>query len=224
MKMLVRFQAPLSGLRIWHCCEPQCRSQTLAVAMALAGSRSSNSTSSLETYKCCRCSSKKMTKKNLKKKTSLFKEFFPSVYLSPQHTHTQAHTHTHTPPHPPTPTHPPLFSSLACARKMEAFPWVAVIEKERWCPMSLASRTPRFSLGNIINDLVPCVKVGTQSAGIWLNSQQLPIQTHSWRNSSDIKFLLPLFWQIGQPTLQELYRGYLALSLLDKAQELFPKT
>ena len=64
----------LSGLRIWHCHELCCRSQTwfrfhvavaVVVAVAVAGSYSSDLTSSLGTSICLRCGSKKQkTKQN----------------------------------------------------------------------------------------------------------------------------------------------------------------
>ena len=57
MRMRVRSLALLSGLRIWHCHELWCRSQTLlgshvAVAVALADSCRSDSTPSLGTSVC----------------------------------------------------------------------------------------------------------------------------------------------------------------------------
>ena len=68
MRMWVRTLALLSGLRIWHCHELWCRSQTwlgshVAVVVALACSYRSNSTSSLGTSICHRCGPKKSKKK-----------------------------------------------------------------------------------------------------------------------------------------------------------------
>ena len=65
--------ALFSGLRIQHCCELWCRSQTwlgsgVAVAVALASSYSSNSTSSLGTSICHHCGPKKTKKKDKKNK------------------------------------------------------------------------------------------------------------------------------------------------------------
>ena len=59
MRMGVRSLASLSGLRIWCCCELQCRSQTgcgslIAVAVVWANSSSSDSTPSLGTSACPR--------------------------------------------------------------------------------------------------------------------------------------------------------------------------
>ena len=63
-----RSLALLSGLRIWRCHERRCRSQTrlgslVAVAVAYAGSYSSDSTPSLGTPMCCGCSPAKDKKK-----------------------------------------------------------------------------------------------------------------------------------------------------------------
>ena len=63
MRLQVQSLALLSGLRIWHCCELWCRSQIwlrsrVAVALAQAGSYSSDSTPSLGTSICRRCSPK----------------------------------------------------------------------------------------------------------------------------------------------------------------------
>ena len=60
----VRSPALLSGLRIGHWCELQCRSQMwlishVAVTVVEAGSWSSDSTPSLGTFICHRCSPKK---------------------------------------------------------------------------------------------------------------------------------------------------------------------
>ena len=72
MRMWVRPLASLSGLRIWRCCEPRCSLQTrlgsgIAVAVAKAGSCSSNLTPSLGTSICCGCSSKKTKDTHIKK-------------------------------------------------------------------------------------------------------------------------------------------------------------
>ena len=69
----VWFLASLSVLRIWHCCELQCRLQTwlgssVAVAVAEAGSCSSYSTPSLGTSMCLRCGPKTKKKKKKKRK------------------------------------------------------------------------------------------------------------------------------------------------------------
>ena len=69
----------LSGLRIWHCRELWCRSQTqlgpgIAVAVVKVGSYSSNLTPSLGTSICHRCGLKKKTKKKKKKKEKEKKE------------------------------------------------------------------------------------------------------------------------------------------------------
>lgn len=63
----------LSGLRIWHCRELWCRSQTqlgpgIAVAVVKVGSYSSNLTPSLGTSICHRCGLKKQTNKKKKEK------------------------------------------------------------------------------------------------------------------------------------------------------------
>ena len=60
-------EASLSGLRIRHCRELWCRSQSrlgsgVAVAVAVASSCSSNLTPGLGTYMCRRCSPKKTKK------------------------------------------------------------------------------------------------------------------------------------------------------------------
>ena len=64
MRAQVRSLASLSGLRIWHCCELWCRSQTrlgffIAAAVAWASGYSSDSTPSLGTSICHRCGPKK---------------------------------------------------------------------------------------------------------------------------------------------------------------------
>ena len=71
-RMWVRSLTSLSALRIWHCCELWCRSQTqlgscAAVAVMEMGSYSSNSTPSLGTSICHRCGPKKAKKKKSKK-------------------------------------------------------------------------------------------------------------------------------------------------------------
>ena len=63
MRIRVQSLAPLSGLRIQHCGEPWCRSQTrlrscIAVAVVEAGSCSSDWTPSLGTSMCRRCGPK----------------------------------------------------------------------------------------------------------------------------------------------------------------------
>ena len=73
MRTRVPSLALLRELRIWHYHELWCRSQTplrscIAVAMVQAGSCSSDSTPSLVTSICCRCSLKKTKKKKKKKK------------------------------------------------------------------------------------------------------------------------------------------------------------
>ena len=64
MRMWVQTLAPLSRLRIRHCHELGCKLQTqlgsgMAVAVAVAGGQGSNSTPSLGTSTCLRCSLKK---------------------------------------------------------------------------------------------------------------------------------------------------------------------
>ena len=80
----IRLQVPslalLSGLRIWRCCELWGRSQMQlgsGVAMAKAGSYSSDSTPSLGTSMCRRC----RPKKEKKEKSDFFFwcDFFSSV-------------------------------------------------------------------------------------------------------------------------------------------------
>ena len=73
MRMRVWFLASLSGLRIWHCHELFCRSQTqlrsgVAVAMVYTGSCSSVLTPSLGTSTCHRCSPKKAKKEKKEKR------------------------------------------------------------------------------------------------------------------------------------------------------------
>lgn len=69
----------LSGLRIWHCRELWCRSQTqlgpgVAVAVVKVGSYSSNLTPSLGTSICHRCGLKKQTNKKKRKRKERRKE------------------------------------------------------------------------------------------------------------------------------------------------------
>lgn len=73
MRLWVQSLAPLSGLRIWRCHELWCKLQThlrfgVAVAVAKAGSSSSNWTPSLGTSICCGYSPKKAKRKEKKKK------------------------------------------------------------------------------------------------------------------------------------------------------------
>ena len=68
MRMQVWSQALLSGLRIWCCCEPWCRSKMwlrydVAVAVSRASTYSSDSTPCMGTSICHKCCPKK-TKKN----------------------------------------------------------------------------------------------------------------------------------------------------------------
>ena len=63
----------IGGLRILHCCELWCRSQTglgsgVAVAVAVAGSHNSNSTRGLGTSMCGGCGPKKKKERRQKKK------------------------------------------------------------------------------------------------------------------------------------------------------------
>ena len=74
MRMLVRSLALLSGLRIWHCGELWCRSQTrlrshIAVAAVQAGSRGSDSTPSLGTSKGRGCGPKNKKKKKKERRS-----------------------------------------------------------------------------------------------------------------------------------------------------------
>ena len=64
--------ALLSGLSTQHCCELWCRSQTrlrpcVAMAVAQAGSCSSETTPNLGTSMCCKCDPKKEEEKEKKK-------------------------------------------------------------------------------------------------------------------------------------------------------------
>ena len=71
MRRQIWFLASLSGLRIQYCRELQCRLQTRlgsGVAMAVVGSCSLDSTSSLGTSICRTCGPKKKKKKKKKKK------------------------------------------------------------------------------------------------------------------------------------------------------------
>ena len=77
MRTQVRSLALLHGLRIQHCHELWCRSQTwsqswIAVAVAVAGSYSSNLTPSLGTYKCQGCGHKKTKKKGQRAWVDIF--------------------------------------------------------------------------------------------------------------------------------------------------------
>ena len=64
IRMRVQFLASLCGLKIWHCCKLQCRSQMrLGSGVAMAGGYGSNSTLSLRTSICHRCHPKKKKKK-----------------------------------------------------------------------------------------------------------------------------------------------------------------
>ena len=75
MRMQVRFLASLSGLGIWHCRELWYSLQTqfcTAVALAQACVYSSDSTLSLGTSICRRCSPKKTKKKEKKIERMLF--------------------------------------------------------------------------------------------------------------------------------------------------------
>ena len=72
MRTQVQSLAALSGLRIWHCCELWCNSQTklrsdVAVAVVQAGSYSSHSTAILRTSMCLECGLKKTKNKNKNK-------------------------------------------------------------------------------------------------------------------------------------------------------------
>ena len=74
MRTQVRSLASLSALRIQRCHELWCKLQTrlgsgIAVAVAVAGSYSSDLTRSLGTSICRRCSPKKTTKQNKTKYT-----------------------------------------------------------------------------------------------------------------------------------------------------------
>ena len=108
--MHVQSLALLSRLRIQWCCELRCRSwlgSHIAVAVASAGSWSSDSAPSLGTCTCCRCGPKKNKQKNT---TSAFplqipfnshrqsfpvtKPTWPVLEIKLKHTHTQTHTHT----------------------------------------------------------------------------------------------------------------------------------
>ena len=89
MRMQVQSLALLSGLRVWHCYELWCRSQTqlgsciaLAVAVVYASSYSSNSTPRLKTSICRRSSPKNKTKQKKKTKKKNIKKF--SVFWYPR--------------------------------------------------------------------------------------------------------------------------------------------
>ena len=86
MRMWVQSLVLISGLRIRHCHELWCRSKmqlgsSLAVAVAEAGSYSSNLTHSLGTSIHCGCSPKKTkkTKKNMWKCYKVFCEIYDCV-------------------------------------------------------------------------------------------------------------------------------------------------
>ena len=84
MRMWVRSLVSLSELRIWHCHELQCRLQTrlrscIAAAVAQAGSYSSNSTPSLGTSMCYRCSPKKKKTKQNKNEHNRFQDILRAV-------------------------------------------------------------------------------------------------------------------------------------------------
>ena len=71
MRMQAQSLPSLSGLRIGHCCELRCKSQThlgscVSVAVAQAGSCSSDSTPSLGTSVCCGGGPKKQNKQTKK--------------------------------------------------------------------------------------------------------------------------------------------------------------
>ena len=73
MKMQVQSLDSLSGLRIWYCRELWCKQQMrlgsrVAVAVAQAGSCSSEWTPSLGTSMCRRCSPKRQKDQKKKKK------------------------------------------------------------------------------------------------------------------------------------------------------------
>ena len=78
MRLRVRSLALLNGLSIWRCRELWCRSQTwlrsgIAVAVAVADSRSSDSTPSLGTSICRGCGQKRK-KKNTPKKYDMYRD------------------------------------------------------------------------------------------------------------------------------------------------------
>ena len=126
MRTWVQFLTSLSGLRIRRCCELCCRLQTrlrsqFAVAVVQAGSYSSDSTPSLGTSICHRCSSKR-------KKISPFESeqftmlYCLCLYLIPEHfphlkrkLHRTQQQSLPTPALPPPPPSPwqPLISFLS---------------------------------------------------------------------------------------------------------------
>ena len=68
MRMQVQSLALFSRLRIWHCCELWCRSQMQlgsGMAVAVTGSCSCNSTTSLGVIMCSGCSPQKTKKEKL---------------------------------------------------------------------------------------------------------------------------------------------------------------
>ena len=87
-KIQIRFLASLSGLRICHCHQLWCSSQTrlrshVTVAVAYAGSWSPNLTSSLGTSICCRFSPKKQKNwKNKKWKSEKIKKKYLHAWLN----------------------------------------------------------------------------------------------------------------------------------------------
>ena len=98
MRLQVQSLASFSELRIWRCCELWGRSQTwlrsdLALAVAQAGSYSSDSTPSLGTSICHECGLKKQkqTNKCTKKKIEIYSLMFlefRSLKLGCQEVHT----------------------------------------------------------------------------------------------------------------------------------------
>ena len=80
MRAQVQSLASLSRLKIWHCPELWCRSETqlrfrMAVAVAEASSYSSGLTSSLGTSICHGCSLKKKKKRQKKKEYILLLKY-----------------------------------------------------------------------------------------------------------------------------------------------------
>ena len=90
LRMWVQAPALLSGLRIRHCCELWCRSQTwlrscvaVAVAVAVASTCSSDSTPSLATSICLRYDPEKAKKK--KKVNMEFESISAPIYMRCRH-------------------------------------------------------------------------------------------------------------------------------------------
>ena len=86
MRFQVQSLASFSGLRIWHCHDLRCRSQTwlgsgiaVAVAVVQAGSCSSDQTPSLGTSICCGCGPKKTKDKKKKKSIQPLVYYFSSI-------------------------------------------------------------------------------------------------------------------------------------------------